>query len=138
MNNEGEVRWPGSKPTNEDYASAEHVDSIIPQAKWFWEPLERFCVAGCCGLEAYDFSPEFVRWVTHQSTEKPKRDNWRHDEVGDLVELASQLRNSADEVAVLPARLVLSSRMNHYFERMEFVQLLHDLADILEEPAADS
>ena len=123
-----------SRATNEDYANAAQVDSIIPKASWFWEPLERHCVAGCCGLDAFDFSPKFVRWVTHQSTDKPRLDNWRHDEVGDVAELAGQLRNTADEVAVLPSQVVCSKRMNQYFERTEFVELLRNLADILDEP----
>ena len=39
------------------------VDDLLPDAGWFWASLERFCVSGCCGLDAYDFSATSVAWA---------------------------------------------------------------------------
>ena len=125
---------PEQRPTSEQYDAARNSPDPIPEAEWFWRPLERWCVAGCCGLGAYDFSPAFVRWVTHQSTDKPKRDNWRFDEIGDLTQLTADLRSSSVRLRALNTPLVFSKTLDLYFEPGDLAKVLDRLVEAIESP----
>lgn len=124
----------GAKP---DYGSAQSLDDLLPKANWFWGPLQRWCVPGCCGIEAYDFSPEFVRWVAHLSTEAPERDNWRHDEVGDVAQLAADLRHAASKLREKPNTMSYSMVLELYFVPQELADIFDDLTSALIEAHED-
>lgn len=120
------------KPSTEDYRNAVRVDGLFPDADWFWDPLQRWCVAECCGTDAFDFSPEFVQWVTHQSNTKPDRHNWRYEQIGDVSELAVKFRESASKIQALPDQLLEARRLNSYYWPAELADFFSTLADAIE------
>ena len=130
--------WETANTAKPDYASAQKLDDLVPKANWFWGPLQRWCVPGCCGIEAYDFSPEFVRWVAHLSTEAPERDNWRHEEAGDVPQLAADLRDAAVELRKKPTTMSYSRMLELYFMPQELADIFDDLASALAETSNSS
>jgi hypothetical protein len=40
-------------------------DDHVPTAIWFWRSLQWHCVPECCGLDAYEFTVEAVRWALY-------------------------------------------------------------------------
>lgn len=82
------------------------IDQWVPDAPWFWESLQRHCVPECCGLAAYDFSDDSVRWACGVDGPKPEGSDWRDDQPGNASELAAQLRESAEVIRSLDAEVV--------------------------------
>lgn len=59
-----------SKPVA--YDELLHFDSGLPNADWLWGSLQHHCVPQCCGLAAYDFSHESVRWACADDIQAPE------------------------------------------------------------------
>ena len=108
------------------YAS---IDSLLPQADWFWTSLQRHCVPDCCGLDAYDLSADSVAWACGWGTARPEWSDWRDEHPGDPRELAAALRIAAQEIRALDARCVSASLFNDILVTESYASLLEDLAD---------
>src|SRR5436190_10808211 len=98
--------WQAVRPERGLEAGSTAIDSLIPQAEWFWGSLQRLCVPDCCGLAAYDFSAESVAWACGWGTARPEESDWRDDSPGDARELAVALRSAAQEIRKLDASAV--------------------------------
>ena len=121
-----------TKLTSRAFADAKFLDDLVPDARWFWLPLQRFCVPDCCEGEAYDFTPEFVRWVAHLSDEEQVPSSFRYDEVGDVPALAKDLRESAAKIRELPDQAVFADHVRIYATPDELAQLFEELAAALD------
>jgi hypothetical protein len=110
------------------YDELADIDAEMPAAEWFWTGLERYCVAGCCGLDAFDFSDRAVRWARGDQMEQPGGDWYRVDDPGDAPKLASDLRNVASGLRERGAEPVKSTRLNAILAATLYADLLDDLA----------
>lgn len=105
------------------------IDSLIPEADWFWLSLQRACVPDCCGLAAYDFSAESVAWACGWGTSRPDGSDWRDENPGDPRSLAAELRAAAQEIRDLDVGAVSAALFNDILVPESYASLLEDLAD---------
>jgi len=120
-----------------DRASVEWFDDHLPTPTWFWLSLERYCVAGCCGLEAFEFSHEAVRFACGDDIEAPPG-TWRSDARRDPLKLANDLRACCEYLRASNAELVDAGKFCEPGTPLSYVSLLDRLATWLEEPLASS
>lgn len=121
----------GRQPARPDHYPPDgftSVASLLPDADWFWESLQRFCVPGCCGLAAYDLSATSVAWACGWGVERPAWSDWRHEEPGDPWELAAALRAAAREIRALDVVGVTASVLGDGLTPESCAELLEDLA----------
>jgi hypothetical protein len=45
----------------EYYRNAEDIDQHFAKNENFWSQLESHCVAGCCGIDAFDLYPDEIK-----------------------------------------------------------------------------
>jgi hypothetical protein len=94
------------------YESAVEIDFLVRDASDVWVGLETQCVAGCCGIEAFEFWPEDVRKASE------------HLDVAAAIQKLASLRSSIEN---LPAEVLRSRRLNSYFDKRQFLLLLDHL-----------
>jgi hypothetical protein len=94
------------------YESAVEIDFLVRDTSEVWTGLETQCVAGCCGIEAFEFWPEDIQKAAAHLT------------VADAIQKLARLRSSIEN---LPAEVLLSRRMNSYFDKRQFLLLLDHL-----------
>ena len=94
------------------YETAVEIDFLIRDASDIWTGLETQCVAGCCGIEAFEFWSEDVQKAAV------------HLDVASAIQKLAHLRSSIEN---LPADVLLSRRMNSYFDKRQFLMLLDHL-----------
>lgn len=128
-NVEGEG-WRIVRPGPEELAQSVAIDDLIPNAAWFWRPLQRFCVPECCGLDAYDFSAEAVAWACGWSATPPEPGAWRAGEAerGGAKGLADELRAAATSIRDLEAKAASAGLFNDILTPESYASLLEDLA----------
>lgn len=95
---------------------------------WFWASLQRYCVSECCGLVAYNFSENSVRWACGVDGTKPEGSDWRDVEPGDASALAARLRESAKAIRSLEAEVVDGSDFNECLVPDAYARLFETLA----------
>ena len=105
----------------------------VPGGDWFWVSLERYCVAGCCGLAAFEFTHEAVRFACGDDIEAPSN-AWRSDSPGDSAALAASLRKLASDLRERPVELVDSPRLCEPGTPASYATLFDRLAHWLEFP----
>lgn len=108
----GPNRWIEFVDLTGRYAQALDIDSLIQDLEPLWCALETHCVAGCCGLDAFDFYPENIANagsnIELEST------------CVELARLRSALKGSGAEV-------VVSRRLNSYVDIAVFDALIAHL-----------
>ncbi|MRS59997.1 DUF6331 family protein [Larkinella terrae] len=75
----------------------------------FWNNLETFCVAGCCGIDAFDFWPEAIVEAIKELY---------------IETLVKQLERIKEEVLHSEAEIIGFRRLNHSFARTSFLVLI--------------
>lgn len=117
-----------------DRSSVIDIGSLLPQTNDFWYSLQRYCVPGCCGLDAYDFDPEFVRWAAHLANDQVGTPpGWRPDEPVDAPALALELRRASEQVRAIDADAVDATELfNEMLAPASYADLLGSLAAALE------
>lgn len=121
------------RPTPPRRPEARPIDDLLPHAPWFWRSLERACVAGCCGLDAFDFSAESVRAACgDEVTLAPYMNTWNDPDPGDPIALAIELRRSAAVIRTLDDHRASVSRLNAIEPPTFFAELFDELAAHLE------
>ena len=128
-NNVGGESWRAVRPERDLLGEWTSIDSLIPDADWFWLSLQRVCVPDCCGLGAYDFSAESVAWACGWGTARPDESDWRDENPGDPRELAGALRRAAQEIRRVDANAVSAALFNDILVPDSYANLLDDLAD---------
>ena len=94
------------------YESAIDIDVLVRDTSDVWTALETQCVAGCCGIEAFEFWPEDVQKAS------------AHLDVAAAIQKLASLRSA---IGGLSAEVLLSRRMNSYFDKRQFLLLLDHL-----------
>ena len=98
---------------------AVNIDPLLADTAMLWDFLETLCVAECCGLDAFDFSPEHVQTATETNVSGSAR------KIDDLVA----------SINTLPQDILSSDRLNMYIHKQSFLELLQHLRAFLEPPA---
>lgn len=75
-----------------DWDEVEWFSDVLPAGGWLWGSLERYCVAGCCGLAAFELTHEAVRWACGDELPAPEGHAWRDASPGDQTQLSTQLK----------------------------------------------
>jgi hypothetical protein len=105
----GDDRWIEFIDLDGRYDQAVHVDAPLSSLEAFWSALETMCVAGCCGFDAFDFSPEGIaeaaRGLPH-------------------ARLHDQLEEAIRVVEKLDTTVVVSRRLNNLADKRTFLALL--------------
>lgn len=120
--------WRLVRPHPESFQDWVTIDSLVPDADWFWHSLQRECVPECCGLAAYDFSAESVAWACGWGGSRPGQNDWRDDNPGDPKELARRLRSTAQDIRRFGAAAVSGSLFNDILTPESYASLFEDLA----------
>lgn len=115
-----------------DHAAALQVDQLIPEAEWFWSALEHYCAAGCCGIEAFDFTARSVLWACGVGDEPPPSGGHRYLEIEDPPALAAAFRRAIVEIRKSDAEAAGSSRLNEWSTPEFFARLLDSIASTIE------
>jgi hypothetical protein len=90
-----------------------NIDNFVDYTQPLWQLLETECVAGCCGLDAFDF------WAD-QVAQLPLSSNERADLKQRLARVISELKQASHQS-------LLSYRLNSGIDKGVFVQLLEHL-----------
>lgn len=94
------------------YDKAMPVDELIAELEPLWSLLETHCVAGCCGLDAFDFSAENLAQARRKLNG---------------ADAAKQLQALQIALTKRPSLAVMSKRMNQYLDRPAFDRLIEHL-----------
>lgn len=105
------------------HKDAADIDEWLQPLLPLFDRLEIHCVAGCCGLPAFDFGAEAVTAAAASL---------------DRAHLLLALQAAAAGIAQLPQGVVLSRRLNNYVDKTTFLQLLRHLSVSLASPLPDA
>ena len=115
----GENRWiKRVEISSDDYAKAENIDPCLTKNEEFWSLLESQCVAGCCGIDAFDFYPEEIASVASKFSGGRIR--------SEFIEAAEIIRNSDKTV-------FFSNRLNWYFSKSVLSELVDHIIESIKE-----
>lgn len=106
------IAWIKPNIKQEDF----DADYIISKYPSFWSSLEYYCVAECCGLDAYRFHPEDII----EASKSINKDELRND-----------LQTLINDVILSPLQNVSCSALNHIMIKSVFVQLMGHIIDYL-------
>jgi Family of unknown function (DUF6331) len=109
----GEGKWIPFFDLEGRYQSAVAIDATLRPLARMWDALETQCVAGCCGIEAFDFWPTNIAKAA---------------KILDATLLLSGLTSIRDEIEKLEADVFESRRLNSYFDKRQLLMLLDHLA----------
>ncbi len=96
------------------YGKAVAIDDLLADLAPMWAALETYCVAGCCGFDAFDFSADGV----DASLSKVN--------AARTCEALATLRAN---LLALRGNAVSSTRLNMFCDKNEFLALLSHLDD---------
>lgn len=94
------------------YDQAVDIDALLGELWPLICRLETHCVAGCCGMDAYDFTPEAIATALLEL---------------DRAQLHASCAQAKIAVTAVASDVLLSSTMNHYADKRVFLQLLEHL-----------
>ncbi len=75
----------------------------------FWNKTETICVAGCCGIGAFDIGPEQIVDAVKDL---------------DIETLVNQLERVKEQVLASDAQIISYDRLNYNFARVSFLELI--------------
>lgn len=100
------IRWvPLNQEDYREYDASAYFDDAGP----FWQRLEAECVAGCCGIHAFDFTPENIK----QAAQTP-----------DAAAVKCTLTGLQQSLGNWPENVVCVNRFNQRFDKGVFLHLL--------------
>ncbi|AWV03933.1 hypothetical protein DM992_32705 [Burkholderia sp. JP2-270] len=91
------------------------IDPYLATVMPLIDALETYCVAACCGIDAFGFRPDEIAVAVG---------TWHHDA---LERLADDLLSVQHAIEALPADIVVSTRMNQYCRKAVMLELLAHL-----------
>ena len=98
------------------YTQAIDIDALLGELWPLICRLETHCVAGCCGMDAYDFTREAVETALLEL---------------DRAQLHAACAAARIAVAATASDVLLSNTMNHYADKRVFLQLLEHLDECI-------
>jgi hypothetical protein len=116
----GNDRWITAGDLASSQADAVEIDPHLATVMPFIEGLETECVAECCGIDAFGLWPDGVRKVV------------AHMEKADISKLIAGLTAAQNAIATLPCEIVVSARMNQYFRKEAFLEILSHIRAVVE------
>ena len=105
----GEGLWIKFIDTEGRCDSAYDIDETIEKVSDFWKATETQCVAGCCGIDAFDFWPEEIEKAAKQFN---------------VEEILALFKGINDQLLSVEAGVFVSKRLNNYFDKKMFLELL--------------
>ncbi|MBY0236789.1 MAG: hypothetical protein K2W93_17545 [Burkholderiaceae bacterium] len=94
------------------YESAVNIDFLLRDLDSLWSVLETECVADCCGIDAFDFTPENLVNASNKLNG---------------AELSAKIEDLRVKLEALDASVFVSQRLNNYSDRAVFEALLQHL-----------
>jgi len=116
----GQDKWIRFGNLAGDQARAIQIDPHLAPVMPFFERLETECVADCCGIDAFQLWPEEIEKVIATLGQ------------GELATLTSELASVQSEIERLHCNTVVSTRMNQYFRRVVFLEVLTHIRNVVE------
>ena len=98
------------------YDQAIDIDALLDGLWPLICRLETHCVAGCCGMDAYDFTREGVATALLKL---------------DRAQLHAACAAARIAVAATASDVLLSNTMNHYADKRVFLQLIEHLDECI-------
>lgn len=124
--NIGQDRWIYFGDLAGGQTRAAEVDPHLVPVMPFLQMLETECVVDCCGIDAFGFWPEQIEKAAGALTEH-ERDT-----------LVISLLGVQRELEQLPSDTVVSKRLNQYFLKQVFLELLAHVRSVVEGAAPAS
>jgi hypothetical protein len=94
------------------YDQAVDIDALLGELWQLICRLETHCVAGCCGMDAYDFTREGIAMAMLEL---------------DRAQLHAACAQARAAVAAVDSDVLTSATMNHVADKRVFLQLLEHL-----------
>src|SRR5262245_2403335 len=120
----GQDRWITFGDLAGGQARAVQIDPQLAPVMPFLESLETECVVDCCGIDAFGLWPEQVEKAVGTLRQR-ERDR-----------LVTSLLSVQDEIGRLPSDTLISTRMNQYFRKEVFLEVLAHIRGVIEGIAA--
>ncbi len=95
--------------SSNEYRNAENLDLYLTVNEKFWSLLETNCVAGCCGIDAFDLYPDEITRVASQFPKSSIE--------SELIEAKKNILNSKSTA-------FCSKRLNWTFEKSVLIELV--------------
>lgn len=108
----GQDRWIKFGDLDGGQARAIEIDPHLTPLMPFLETLETHCEAECCGIDAFGLWPEHIEKAATALDQRQ------------LERLATDLAAVQSEIESLPGDTVVSKRMNQYFRKVVFLEIL--------------
>lgn len=105
-----------SGPIPPDWDKSIPIDDILSPIQPFLSKFEVNCVAGCCGIDAYQFWPDDIIRALDSDTNS----------------LLHTLRDVRESLTELPDVLFMSERINYYFKKSVLIKLLDHIINVIE------
>lgn len=119
----GKDRWITFGDLNDGQERAVELDPLLACVMSFLDLLETECVAACCGIDAYGLWPDNINTaIASLSTPEKSR-------------LILNLAQVQTEVENLPTDTVVSTRLNQYFRKRVFLEVLRHVRSVADETA---
>ncbi|BAX61734.1 DUF6331 family protein [Burkholderia stabilis] len=117
----GQDRWIefGDLANGQGHAVA--IDPYLAAVMPLIDALETYCVAACCGIDAFGFWPDETAVAVR---------TWHRDA---LARLADDLLSVRHAIEALPTDIVVSTRMNQYFRKAVMLELLAHLRTVVDD-----
>ena len=92
------------------------IDRFLEKNKDFWRDLEIYCVAECCGIDAFDFSRKNIeKTIPFYDSEA----------------IQSDIKNAIDLINNTSAKLIYSTILNHCVSKKKFSILFENINQVL-------
>lgn len=98
------------------YTQANDIDALLDGLRPLICRLEAHCVAGCCGMDAYDFTREGVATALLEL---------------DRAHLHAACMAAKEAVTAAASDVLTSATMNHFADKRVFLQLLAHLDECI-------
>ncbi len=115
----GEGRWIATGDLKIGPERLEELDPFLEPIRSFLYFLETACVAECCGINAYELWPKDIETAFSKLKQYEQ------------ARLISNLNELSSIVAKLPTDIVVSTRMNNYFRKDVFVELIRHIHSVV-------
>lgn len=112
----GPSRWIEFIDLDGRYDQAVQVDPLLAELSELWRAIELHCVAECCGLGAFDFTPEAIVDATADM---------------DVSALRASLNDAIRAVEALDSTVVVSARLNTIADSKTLLDLLSHIRSCL-------
>jgi hypothetical protein len=109
------IRWIHFDSTSDN--DLFEIDDLLGPTFDFWDKLETQCVAGCCGIDAYTFWDDDIKFAVDKM---------------DKAELIKNLLSAKTEIESRSETIVISRKLNNLIDKSVFIQLLDHIVTTIQ------